>query len=756
MLMMRARVQGHRWVDHPAAAVMEARVPGQWVDRPAAVVMEAREQGRCWIDHPAAAVMEARVQGRHWVDRPSSALSNGYQVAIDLNEVHDSPSQGTKHDDDDEKDDKTNDVSGPPSLCFMYQINRLVRRFFTQYEHAIKYGVLLVLFLAYGVYFGYCMYYKFGGEPSIRLLVGTVIGMVIAVNYLVRRLIKCPCSLSLGSRLNSRRGLLLKKLGRWFLYVLCVGGAVGILVDVGMKRPQNMVCLAGLALLILLCFFISSDPEKINWHAVFWGMGLQFWFAVFIRRTTFGSDAFEWLADRFVEFLKYSDRGSLAVFGQTYLDHRFVFQLMPTVIFFNAMISVFYYLGLVQIFIAKFGKFLSLCLGTSPIECVNAASNLFLTLSEAPILIKPFMPDMTQSELFAVMTGGFASIAGSLLYAFAAYGAPINHILTASVMSAPAALAFAKLIFPDDRKPTIKAEDAYTVDVRHYGSMLGALSHGAKEGLTMAGYVVINLIVYVALLAFLDSTLLWFTERAGLEGFTFSKLISYAFYPVTYVMGFEVQDCMNAGRLLGIKILTTTTVTFMELGTIITNGKVLQDYISTTNGTWSHVGDDVLLHGTNTTLVGGVMTERSGVLATYMICGLSNLGAIGIAIGAFSSLAPTRTVEVIKQVPLALLAGNFASFSTACVADAHRYDLVHTRSSSITGTSLPKSGYPRRQVLSKLLHLCFFAASIYTVCGGQQALVAKMCGRARQRQCHSQERVFYISTVPCGPLEKAG
>ncbi|XP_076461964.1 putative transporter YutK isoform X2 [Babylonia areolata] len=557
------------------------------------------------------------------------------------------------------------------SHCFMYRLNRFVRELAHSNWRVMRTVVLVVLFLAYMAYFSYCMYHEFGSEPSVRLLVGTVLGLLWLANYLVKRFIKCPCNLSCCGSLwdwEGRKGAMLRKVVRWGLYSLCVGGAVAILVDVGRTRPENMVCLAGMALLILVCFFISQDPEQINWHAVFWGMGLQFWFAVLIKRTTFGSDAFEWLADRFVEFLRYSDKGSLAVFGETYLDHRFVFQLMPTIIFFNAMISVLYYLGVIQIFIAKCGKFLSFCLGTSPIECVNAAANLFLTLSEAPILIKPFIKDITQSELFAVMTGGFASIAGSLLYAFAAYGAPINHILTASVMSAPAALAFAKLIYPDERKPTIKAEDAYKVDVRQYGSMLGALSSGAKEGLSMAGYVVINLLIYVALLAFLDSTILWFTERAGLDGFTFTKLISYVFFPLTYLMGFEIQDCLKAGRLLGVKILTTTTVSFMELGKIITNGKVLQEYIDTYNGTWTSVGDDIFLEATNTTLVGGVLSERSGVLATYMICGLSNMGCIGIAIGAFSSLAPSRTMDVMRQVPLALLAGNFACFSTACMA----------------------------------------------------------------------------------------
>ncbi|XP_070212498.1 uncharacterized transporter YutK-like isoform X2 [Littorina saxatilis] len=559
----------------------------------------------------------------------------------------------------------------PPTLCFLYRFNRLIRRFFSLRWGTVKTVILVVLLIGYLAFFCYCMYYNFGDEPSVRLLVGTIIGVLVIVWKSGKKFWRCPCSLTVARDIfdeESPRGTKLRKIIRWSLYVLSVGGAVVILViDVAMKRPENFICLAGVAILIILCFFISTEPEKINWHSVFWGMSLQFWFAVLIRKTEFGSAAFEWLANRFVEFLKYTDKGSEAVFGATYLDHRFVFALMPTLIFFNAVISMLYYLGAVQVFIATFGKFLSFCIGTSPIESVNAAANLFLTLSEAPILIKPFMQDLTQSELFAVMTGGFASIAGSLLWAFSAYGAPINHILTASVMSAPAALAFAKLLYPDEKKPTIKAEDAYKVDAGQ-GSLLGSLSAGAKVGLTMAGYVVINLLIYVALLEFLDQTLLWFTERAGVEGFTFSKLIAYIFYPVTFMMGFPAQDCFKAAGLLGIKILTTTTITFINLGTIITNGEKLQEYMATYNDTWTYVGDDIFLTATNITLVGGVMTERSGVLATYMVCGLSNLGAIGIAIGAFTSIAPSRGMDVIRQVPFALLAGNFASFSTACVA----------------------------------------------------------------------------------------
>ncbi|KAK7496253.1 hypothetical protein BaRGS_00012418, partial [Batillaria attramentaria] len=576
------------------------------------------------------------------------------------------------------------------SNCCLFRINRALRRNVRQRWALLKQAVLLILLIAYLVYFAYCMYRNFGDEPSIRLLVGTVFGLLIVCHHFLSKAGKLsqPAWVKNVFDNDSERGKRLRKIFRWSLYALALGGAVAYLVvEIAINHPRNLMSLAGLAVLLLVSFFLSTDPEKVNWHAVFWGMALQFWFAVFIRRTAFGAAAFEWLADRVVEFLKYTDKGSALIFGSTYLDHRFVFQLMPTLIFFNAVICMLYYMGVVQVIIAKFGKFLSVCLGTSPIESVNQAANLILSLTESPILIKPFLGQITNSELFAVMTGGFASIAGAVLWTFAAYGAPVDHILTASVMSAPAALAFAKLIFPDDRPTTVKAEDAYKVDVGVKAKVKERITtdfttfknwkkidippepaYGATDGLKMVGFVVVNLLVYVAILEFLDMTLLWFAERAGVEGFTFSSLLGYVFYPMTYIMGYDPVDCLKMSRLLGVKILTTTTVSYIELGRIITNGEEFTDYMATYNSTWRYVGEDIFLDATNTTLVGGVVTKRSGVLATYMLCGLSNLGTIGMTIGCFASLCPARAVDVIKHVPFAFVAGNFASFSTACVA----------------------------------------------------------------------------------------
>ncbi|KAL8618146.1 hypothetical protein ACOMHN_034373 [Nucella lapillus] len=571
-----------------------------------------------------------------------------------------------KNENDDDDDDDDDDLP-PSSLCFVYRGIYRFRRLIGQNSWILKRVFYVLLFLAYMCYFAYCMYYRFGDEPSLRLLVVTIIGICWLVKAFFKRSGLTKTLMQFYPR-DKKRLRLVKKIVRWCLYVASVGGMVAILsVDVFQKRPQNMICLGGIAILILFSCFVSRKPEKINWHSVFWGIGLQFWLAVLIMKTQFGKYAFQWLSERTVEFLKFTDEGSEFAFGPTFREHRFTFQLMPMVMFFNAILSVLYYLGVIQVIFAEFGRVLSFCIGTSPVESVSAAANIVLSLVETPLLVKPFVKDMTKSELFAIMTAGYASVSGSLLWLLAAYGAPINHILTASVMSAPAALAFAKLIYPDERKSKIQAAQVYKIDTGHYGNMLSALSGGAKDGIKMAALVVVNVLVYIATLRLVDSAVLWFSQRAGVH-LTMIKLMSYPLSPFAYLMGFEAEDCLKAAGLLGVKIVTSALVSFFEMGKFIKNGKALQEYITTTNGTWSYVGDDIFLHNANTTLLGGIFTERSTVLSTYMMCGLSSLVSIGITVGAYSALVPSRVPDIVRLAPLACVAGNLACFSTACVA----------------------------------------------------------------------------------------
>ncbi|KAK3588023.1 hypothetical protein CHS0354_012069 [Potamilus streckersoni] len=207
--------------------------------------------------------------------------------------------------------------------------------------------------------------------------------------------------------------------------------------------------------------------HQVNWRPVFWGLTLQFIFALLILRWNVGYDIFLWLGDRVQEFLAHADRGSEFIFGKnTYQHHFFAFKVLPVIVFFSSIVSVLYYLGVMQLVIRNLARFMAWIMETSPAESLNAAGNIFIGQSEAPLLIRPFIKEMTNSELHAVLTGGFATIAGSVMAAYILMGVPANHLLSASVMSAPAALAMSKLFYPETKKSKSRAENVYNMEKR--------------------------------------------------------------------------------------------------------------------------------------------------------------------------------------------------------------------------------------------------------------------------------------------------
>ncbi|KAK7503049.1 hypothetical protein BaRGS_00005675 [Batillaria attramentaria] len=452
-----------------------------------------------------------------------------------------------------------------------------------------------------------------------------------------------------------------------------VGAVVYLAMEVVPYRPRNLMSLVGLTLLFLTSFILSNNPRKVNWHTVFWGIALQFYMAIFVLRTQVGYSIFSWMGDRITDFISYTDAGSRFIFGQNYAEHYFAFKQLPVLLFINAFIAVAYHFGLVQAFVAYFGKFLAYCLGTTAVESVNTAANIFLTLLEAPLVIKPFLSHVTESELFAIMAGGFASIAGITMAVVISFGIPANHILTASVMSAPAALAIAKLMCPETSRSATNTQDAYKIDTGAPKGLLEAVCKAALDGVTIAVMAAANLLVFVAALQLADETLEWFGEQAGVQHLTVRRLLSYVFYPMMYLYGVDPQDLLTLGRLLGVKIFASTFLAYKQAAELVKNSDQLADYVTQTNGTWHYVRDDVILDAWNQTLVGGVLTERSIVMSTYILCGLYEIAALAVCMGTLSALAPSRTKDIAKHVTRAYVAGNIACYMTGCVAGAYLY-----------------------------------------------------------------------------------
>ncbi|KAK3102434.1 hypothetical protein FSP39_011350 [Pinctada imbricata] len=445
--------------------------------------------------------------------------------------------------------------------------------------------------------------------------------------------------------------------------------ATYIIIDVLIDHPGNLLSLAGLALFIALFYVTSVNQAKVNWHPVFWGLALQFIFALLLLRTKAGFEAFNWCGDRVAEFLTYSDTGAKFIFGDAYAEHFIAFKVLPMVTFFFTMISVMYFLGAMQFIVRNIGRFLAFFMGTTPAESLNAAGNIFLSMIEAPLMIQPLLSDMTLSELHAVCTGGFASVAGASLGIYMNFGAPASHLLTASVMSAPAALAVSKITYPEIEVSKASSKDYYRMGKAKERNILEAATAGATSSMKMIGLIAVNVIAMLSVLKFLNTTLTWFGQRAGVDEFTFEFICSYALYPFAFFMGVSSKDSRKIAALIGVKTFTNEFVAYQQLGVLIGNKKNFTIYTSVMNHTdWYYRGSDIILPMVNQTLANGIVERKSEVIATYALLGFSNFGSIGIMLGALGGMIPERRSDLSRIVLRAMIAGNAACLMTGCIA----------------------------------------------------------------------------------------
>ncbi|CAN7996025.1 unnamed protein product, partial [Ixodes pacificus] len=310
----------------------------------------------------------------------------------------------------------------------------------------------------------------------------------------------------------------------------------------------------------------------------------------------------------------------------------FFFQALPVIFFFSFIVSILYFYGIMQWLVLRVGSFLQLTIGTTVCESMTAAANIFLGMTEAPLVIRPFLPIMTKSELHTVMTGGFATIAGSVMAAYIGFGVSPSHLLTASIMSAPAALAFSKLLYPEVEESKTNLANI-VMPKSEEKNVLEAASNGTTVGLTIIGQIVANVIGFLAFIAFLNSALLWFGSIVKLDFLTFEWLLSMLFTPLAFLMGVSWKDSRVVGELVGIKTFANEFIAYAKLAQ-----------------------------------VRSVLEERSVVIATYALCGFSNLGSLGITLGALGALCPERKSDLANMSVRALCAGSAACFLTACVA----------------------------------------------------------------------------------------
>mmetsp|Transcript_52430 Transcript_52430/g.47072 ORF Transcript_52430/g.47072 Transcript_52430/m.47072 type:complete len:654 (-) Transcript_52430:50-2011(-) len=473
------------------------------------------------------------------------------------------------------------------------------------------------------------------------------------------------------------------------IYSVMVLLAIIVIILCTYEDPGRLVAALGLCIFIGLCWIFSWNRRAIKWRPVIWGFSLQFTFGLFILRTQPGFEIFKWLGEAFSVLLDFTFYGTQFTFGYLATNQFswpegdspegfgqngasvFAFSVIPTVIFFGSLVSVLYYLGVLQVCIYYLSVVMQYTLGTSSSESLNAAGNIFVGMTEAPLLIKPFLANMTRSELHAVMTGGFATIAGGVMAIYISFGVPAAHLLTASVMSAPAALAISKIVYPEDEiSPTANTqnkdkkngdgdedEDDLEKVLKQIGAgnetnVIEAAANGAAVAISLAANIIGMLIAFLALIALLDYIFSWWGSLINWD-ITFTTLCGYLFYPVALAMGIEPSDAQIAGELIGQKVVINEFVAYLGLlGALCPqdeDGNCLPSLIS----------------------------ARSEVILIYALCGFSNFGAIGITIGGLTPLAPKRGKDLTELVLSAMIAGNVACFMTACIAallyDPDRY-----------------------------------------------------------------------------------
>jgi concentrative nucleoside transporter, CNT family len=391
----------------------------------------------------------------------------------------------------------------------------------------------------------------------------------------------------------------------------------------------------GLAVILGLAFAVSNNRARINWRTVGVGLAIQIGFALLVLRWSAGKDALDFVSGQAKALIDYTNAGIDFLFGRLVANKQetvFAFQVLPVIIFLGAIVGLLFYLRIIQWIVYFAGGAISRLLGTSKVESLYAGTVIFFGQSEAPLVIQSYLKRLTQSELFTVMTAGFASVAGSTLVGYALLGAPLPYLLAASIMNAPGALVMAKLMFPETGQPE---EEGDVREVRDTESenVIDATARGALNGGRIAVMVGALLIAFISLIALANGLLGGVGGWFGADDLTFQKLLGWGLSPVAWLIGVPWHEAADAGRFIGEKTILNEFVAYADFGP-----KVKQ---------FSH---------------------ETVVIVTFALAGFANFGSIAIQIGSLGGLAPERRAEVARFGLKALLAGTLVNLSNAAIA----------------------------------------------------------------------------------------
>ena len=412
-----------------------------------------------------------------------------------------------------------------------------------------------------------------------------------------------------------------------------------------MERGMGVI---GIAVLIAIAWLASTKRRAIRWRPVCVALALQLAIAALVLRTEVGARYFQAANQLAVAMIGAADHGIEFVFGSwpsellgpggepVQLPYVFAIRVLPIIIFLGSLFSILYHLGVVQRVVDWLARGLRAALQISGAESLATIANVFVGMSEAPLLIRPYVAGMTRSELFCVMVAGLATVAGSVLVAYVGLlGTEFaGHLIAASFMSAPGAVAMAKIMVPEEGTPATLggATQQFEQETRN---VIDAAAQGASQGLQLALNVGAMLIAFVALVYLLDGLLLWVGELVGLQGLSFERLLGIALAPVAFLLGVPWTDAPAVGSLLGIKTVLNEFLAYQQLSALVAQGQI---------------------------------GPRSAVIASYALCGFANFGSLAILIGALGGIAPSRRHDVARDGLRAILAGSLATFATGAIA----------------------------------------------------------------------------------------
>ena len=400
---------------------------------------------------------------------------------------------------------------------------------------------------------------------------------------------------------------------------------------------NQLIGIIGIVVLLAIAYAISENRKEINYRTVFWGLGLQIIFAILILKTPIGRPIFSYVDKIISKLISFADKGSEFVFSSQVDNVGFhpafesiAFRLLPTIIFFSALISILYHYKIIQFIIKHISRLMQKTMHTSGPETLSVSANIFVGQTEAPLMIRPYVNKMTKSELVAVMVGGFATAAGGVLAIYAKWLDNIpgiaGHLMSASVMSAPAALVIAKIIYPETNKTS--SNEAKLDSENPSVNAMDALGNGTIIGLKLAVNVGAMLISFISIIALLNYFL-------GMVGVSIESVLGIIFKPLAWTMGIPWSESSIVGSLMGKKIVFTEFVAFADLRTLIVNNQI---------------------------------SERAAIITSYALCGFANFGSIGIQLGGIGGIAPNRRKDVAQLVFKAMIGGALASWLTATLA----------------------------------------------------------------------------------------